>query len=110
MAKSFIQYPPDAMKETYLQWFLLCKCHVGVLRGLHLAPDAHLEALLMRDIKVMLKLLFKGADTSYTHTHVYKLQIQTYSEEQLFQDLREQRQEAISTTLFCRQLYVRQYS
>lgn len=98
------------MKETYLQWFLLCKCHVGVLRGLYLAPDAHLETLLMRDIKVMLKLLFEGADTSYTHTHVYKLQIQTYSEEQLFQDLREQRQEAISTTLFCRQLYVRQYS
>ena len=94
------------MKEMYLQWFLLCKCHAGVLRGLHLAPDAHLDALLMRDINVMLKLLFKGADTSYTHTHIYKLQIQTYSEEQLFQDLREQRQEAISTTLFCKQLYV----
>ena len=55
----------------YLQWFLLCKCHVGVLRELHLAPDVHLEALLMRGIKVMLKLLFKGADTSYTHTQIY---------------------------------------
>lgn len=90
------------MKEMYLQWLFLCKCHVGVLRGLHQAPGAHHEAWLTRHRKVTLKLLFKGADITWTqaHTHTHtnsQSHIQIYTEEQLFQYLREQSEEVIST-------------
>lgn len=93
------------MKETYLQWLLLCKCHVGVLRGLHGAPGAHHEVLLTRDIKVMLKLLFKGADITHIHSHIFT----TDSEEQLFWVLREQREETIPVGLFRDYLYAGQF-
>ena len=69
----------------------------------------------MRDIKVMLKLLFKGADITRAHTHTHHLlthhshlqsHIQIYAEKQLFQDLRENKE--ATTTKFILWIYLRQ--